>query len=89
MLVFYYIAAKKGPPERDQREKNTAHTHTITKDKKPLATQRDTRTVDWAVCPLCVHTMCNDQCGFVTQVLSRPEGVWLREALFFCFFSFP
>ena len=21
--------------------------------------------------------------------LSRPEGVWLREALFFCFFSFP
>ena len=24
-----------------------------------------------------------------TSFLSRPEGVWLREALFFCFFSFP
>jgi hypothetical protein len=34
-------------------------------------------------------TFCFSHKSFVVSLLSRPEGVWLREALFFCFFSFP
>ena len=37
----------------------------------------------------CEHVMRTETLADDFHLLSRPEGVWLREALFFCFFSFP